>query len=156
MPLISHPYLDKNKPVNTSTKNVLAILHDYLDTYRYPPGSSLNEAFAVLEAITKERDKLKREVKKAGDEMRPEDFIELMKTELQEAELRFTPMVNAYEAYAVIQEELDEFWDEVKEKQINYKLPNMLRELVQIATMCIRAAKDLKLYDPKKERVVKK
>lgn len=49
---------------------------------------------------------------------------------------------SAHEAYAIIKEELDEFWDGVKKDVVSYHL---LDELVQIAAMCQRAAEDLDL-----------
>jgi|DEB0MinimDraft_6_1074348.scaffolds.fasta_scaffold15640_4 hypothetical protein len=53
-------------------------------------------------------------------------------------------MHSPHEAYGIIREELDEFWDEVKEKQLNGEAA--LKELVQIAAMCEKAAQDLHLY----------
>jgi hypothetical protein len=50
-------------------------------------------------------------------------------------------MTTPHEAYAVILEELDEFWDEVRKKE--HCPEKMLRELIQIAAMAQRAAEDL-------------
>jgi NTP pyrophosphatase (non-canonical NTP hydrolase) len=56
-------------------------------------------------------------------------------------------MTSWHEAYGLILEEVDEFWDEVKKK--SHKRPRMdaLKELVQIAALCERAALDLALLD---------
>lgn len=61
-------------------------------------------------------------------------------------------MVSAHEAYAVILEELDEFWDEVKVNPRKLKpsaaadrLVRMRMELTQTAAMCVRAIADLEL-----------
>lgn len=47
-----------------------------------------------------------------------------------------------HEAYAIILEEVDEFWENVKKDGTK---EDMLSELVQIATMCQRAAEDLEI-----------
>ncbi len=52
---------------------------------------------------------------------------------------------SAHEAYGVILEELDEFWDEVKKKRSKRDTKNMRRELVQTAAMCMKAAISLGL-----------
>lgn len=50
---------------------------------------------------------------------------------------------NQHEGYAVILEELDELWDEVKKNQRNYDLAAMHKEAIQCAAMCIRFATEL-------------
>jgi len=52
---------------------------------------------------------------------------------------------SAHEAYGVILEELDEFWDEVKKKRNLRNTDNMRKELVQVAAMCLKAVIALKL-----------
>lgn len=59
------------------------------------------------------------------------------------------PMNSAHEAYAVILEELDEFWEEVRKKESERNFGTMRKELIQVATMAIRAIYDLKLPRPK-------
>ena len=54
-------------------------------------------------------------------------------------------MQSAHEEYAVILEELDEFWDEVKKKRENRDRCAMRKELIQVAAMAIRAICDLKM-----------
>lgn len=51
--------------------------------------------------------------------------------------------VNQHEGYAVILEEIDELWDEVKKNQRNYDLAAMRKEAIQCAAMCIRFATEL-------------
>lgn len=71
-------------------------------------------------------------------------FAKLVKAELQRA--RQHPQFNsAHEAYGVLKEEVDEFWDEVKKKSKNRDPANMLLELVQIAAVAQKAAESLKL-----------
>jgi len=50
---------------------------------------------------------------------------------------------NQHEGYAVILEELDELWDEVKKNQRNYDIPAQRKEAVQCAAMCIRFIAEL-------------
>ena len=52
-------------------------------------------------------------------------------------------MNSAHEAYAVIQEEVEEFWEEVKKKEPSPD--SMATKLRQVAAMCVRAIVDLEL-----------
>lgn len=70
-------------------------------------------------------------------------FLELVAAEVARAEAHNKPMNSHHEAYAVILEELDEYWQEVKNKPHTRNETAMLEELVQIAAMCARTAKDL-------------
>ena len=63
--------------------------------------------------------------------------------ELKRARSMHKGMNSAHEAYSVILEELDEFWDEVKKKRERRDTDAMGKELIQIAAMAIRAASDL-------------
>lgn len=77
-------------------------------------------------------------------------FIECEK-EMREATDEHGRMKSAHEAYSVILEELDEFWDEVRKKESNRDKANMKKELIQLGAMAIRAIYDLKLdYDANK------
>jgi NTP pyrophosphatase (non-canonical NTP hydrolase) len=70
-------------------------------------------------------------------------FICAVVEEVNRAMRKHAPMYSAHEAYAVILEEVDELWDEVRKKTHD---PSAMRaELVQIAAMCCRAANDLAL-----------
>lgn len=57
--------------------------------------------------------------------------------------LHSSPMHGPHEAYGVILEEVDEFWDEVKKKHPSRE--EMRKELIQVAAMCLRAIIDLGL-----------
>lgn len=70
-------------------------------------------------------------------------FAEKVKEELIQARAMHDPLTSSHEAYAVIMEEVDEFWDEVKMRI--QKTDRMLAELVQVAAMAQRAAEDLDL-----------
>lgn len=51
--------------------------------------------------------------------------------------------INQHEGYAVILEELDELWQEVKKNQKNYDLEAQRKEAIQCAAMCIRFIAEL-------------
>lgn len=55
------------------------------------------------------------------------------------------PLNSAHEAYAVILEEVDELWDEVRKRGNRRDRESMRLELVQIGAMCARALTDLRL-----------
>jgi hypothetical protein len=71
------------------------------------------------------------------------NFPKLVERELQNARELHGNQHSMHESYAVILEELEEMWDEIKERDPNRTL--VLKELVQVAAMCQRAAEDLKL-----------
>jgi hypothetical protein len=50
---------------------------------------------------------------------------------------------STHEAYAVLQEEVDEFWDLVKKHPGNWKKELMINELTQIAAIAQRAIEEL-------------
>lgn len=65
--------------------------------------------------------------------------------EVRRAGVNHKPLNSAHEAYSVILEELDEFWDEVRKKTEDRSSYNMRTELIQTAAMCIRTILDLGL-----------
>jgi len=76
-----------------------------------------------------------------------QDFVDLQQQELAKARANHGDRTSAHEAYAVLLEEVDEFWEEVRKKRVARDPQNMLKELVQIAACAQRAAEDLKLID---------
>lgn len=65
-------------------------------------------------------------------------------TEVEIAKEKYPkPFVNQHEAYAVILEEIDELWDEIKKKQSEYDLKAMRKEAVQASAMLIRLIDEL-------------
>ena len=50
---------------------------------------------------------------------------------------------SAHEAYGVLAEEVDEFWQHVKTKQERRDLRAMRKELIQIAAVALRAATEV-------------
>lgn len=71
------------------------------------------------------------------------DIYKEIKKELDYANEKFPPFKSTHEAYAVILEEMDEFWDEVKKR--NPDLKNMKKELIQISAMCIKTIDNFNL-----------
>lgn len=65
--------------------------------------------------------------------------------ELATAKAMHHPYNSCHEAFAVILEEVEEFWDEVKLPKNRRSSLRLLAELVQIATTAQRAAEDLDL-----------
>lgn len=57
------------------------------------------------------------------------------------------PFNSGHEAYAVILEELCEFWDEIRLKGSQRNRYNMRAELIQVAAMACRASMDLGLEE---------
>ncbi len=66
-----------------------------------------------------------------------------VRCEIERARAKHKPINSAHEGYAVILEELDEFWDEVKKKREMRDKRRMYDELVQIAAMAQRTADDV-------------
>ena len=72
------------------------------------------------------------------------EFSKMMEAELVKARAKFPAgMHGGHEAYGVIYEELCEFFEEVREQEPNPA--RLLKELIQTAAMCARAAEDLGL-----------
>lgn len=75
--------------------------------------------------------------------MNPASFATRVAEELSKARAKHKDIKCAHEAYAVILEELDEVWDEVKQQKWGPEA--LLKELVQVGAMAQRAAEDLNL-----------
>lgn len=73
------------------------------------------------------------------------DFAALVRRELASAREGHNPINSLHEGYAVILEEMDEVWDEIKKKRSQRDPAKLLAELVQIAAMCQRTAEDCAL-----------
>jgi len=69
-------------------------------------------------------------------------FLALVAHELRRARQKHPQPLNSHhEAYAVVKEELEEAWAEVKQQLGNANL--ILKEIVQVAAMCMRWAEDV-------------
>ena len=75
-----------------------------------------------------------------------QEVAEEIVAEASRASALFPPMNSPHEASAVIREEFDEYWDEVKKhntsKPDRDTRPRQREELIQLAAMCIRAITD--------------
>lgn len=70
-------------------------------------------------------------------------LLEAISGELERARQKHRqPIASIAEAYAVIFEELDEFWDEVRAQHDKRSPENMRKELIQVAAMCLRTIED--------------
>ncbi len=80
-------------------------------------------------------------------------FAVEVRDELTRARSRFGPIASLHEGYAVILEELDEFWEDVRSNDPD-RLIRAYRELVQVAAMAQRTAEDAiaRLRSPEGDR----
>lgn len=67
-----------------------------------------------------------------------DEALDLVQTELERAELKFAPFNSAHEGYAVLLEEVEELWAEVKKNQRVRDLGLMRQESIQVAAMAVR------------------
>lgn len=72
-------------------------------------------------------------------------FLNDVTAELERAESGHRPLNSLHEAYAVILEELDELWEHARLKREARDPAKIRTELVQVAAMAWRAARDLGL-----------
>ena len=77
------------------------------------------------------------------EETRATHFLREVEQEWRQASEAHSVIGTVHEASAVIREEFEEFWDEVKSRAHNRAL--IRRELMQVAAMCLRSVIDLKL-----------
>jgi len=67
------------------------------------------------------------------------DALSCVQNEVISAKGKFPAnFVNQHEAYAVILEEVDELWDEIKKNQKKYDYPAQRKEATQAAAMLVR------------------
>lgn len=70
-------------------------------------------------------------------------FPDLVKEEANRAAEQYGPIHSLHEGYGVIAEEVAEFFDEVRQKDSERDVNNLVTELVQIGAMAQRIAEDL-------------
>jgi NTP pyrophosphatase (non-canonical NTP hydrolase) len=66
-----------------------------------------------------------------------------VRREFGDATKKFGPFNSAHEGFAILKEEVDELWDEVKAKQGARDLAKMRKEAIQVAAMAIRFVHDI-------------
>lgn len=67
-------------------------------------------------------------------------FLEEVATEAARATENHGQFNSLHEAYGVLAEEVDEFWEEVRKKREDRSAENIRAELIQIAAVCCKAA----------------
>jgi hypothetical protein len=63
--------------------------------------------------------------------------------ELKRATAKFGMFASSHEGYAVIKEEFDELWDEIKKQYDVRTRENMRKEALQVAAMAMRFVMDI-------------
>lgn len=76
-------------------------------------------------------------------ESKLDDILHVVGKEVERAQAKFGPFKNGHEGYAVLLEEVDELWHEVKHGTSE----NALKEAKQVAAMAIRFIHDLTAAD---------
>jgi hypothetical protein len=74
---------------------------------------------------------------------RADDVADDVLTELRRACAAFPRFASAHEAYAVLLEEIDELWDEVKKRPTERRDYVIRAEAIQVAAMAIRFVLDV-------------
>jgi len=64
--------------------------------------------------------------------------VNLVLDELRKAEVYGDPLLNFHNGYAVLLEELDELWDEIKKKSHLIDNKKLIKEATQIGAMALR------------------
>ena len=93
-----------------------------------------------------------------GEHFSEADFVEYVCQEVRRSRKKHPKAMQSWhQAYGIILEEVDEFWDEVKKQTYGRHRDAMLVELVQIAAMAVRAAVDMDVDGrPYREGIEKK
>ena len=71
------------------------------------------------------------------------EIAEEVLDELDQATKKFGKFASPHEGYAIIKEELDELWEEVRKQYDVRTKGNMRKESIQIAAMAMRFIKDI-------------
>lgn len=71
------------------------------------------------------------------------DILKQVLVEYDHATANYPAFASAHEGYAVLLEEVDELWAEVKVKQCKHDHDRMRAEAIQIAAMAVRFAMDV-------------
>jgi spermidine synthase len=72
-----------------------------------------------------------------------ERVFEDVMLEVEHSTAHWPPYNSAHEAFAVLHEEVDELWDEVKVNQQRRSMKKMYREACQVAAVAIRFAAEI-------------
>jgi hypothetical protein len=77
------------------------------------------------------------------NEYRFQKIIADVTYEWANASAKFAPFNSAHEGFAILNEEVDELWDEVKLKQGTRATEDLRAEAIQVAAMAIRFIYDV-------------
>jgi hypothetical protein len=69
--------------------------------------------------------------------------LSLVQAEVEQAISKYPPFNSAHEGWAILREELDELWDEVKKSPKTRSVEKMHEEVVQVAAMAVRFLLDV-------------
>lgn len=87
--------------------------------------------------------KIKKAIEAAKLTEKMEAVLWEIKDECEVGIEKFQKMNSQHEGYAIIMEEMDELWSEIKKKQAEYDLPAQRKEAVQAAAMLLRIIVEL-------------
>lgn len=79
-------------------------------------------------------------------------FLTAVQVEVARAREKHAPINSVHEGYAVLLEEVEEFWAEVMKKRSERDPKRMAEELVQIAAMAMRTAEDVLAFGKENEK----
>jgi NTP pyrophosphatase (non-canonical NTP hydrolase) len=72
------------------------------------------------------------------------EILQEISDEYERAKRKYRrPFSSHHEAYAVILEELDELWDEIKKREEHYDLIKQRKEAIQVGAMILRFINEL-------------
>ena len=69
-----------------------------------------------------------------------EKLLDEISKEIESAREKYGKIANMHEAYSIILEELDEFWDSIKGKE---DMQKTRKELIQVVSACFMALEDV-------------
>ena len=118
-------------------------------TFEYPPIGS--EAGKMIYAhighaqsggaqTTEAQAKMNREGPSAHEKSEVKKILQWIEDELHKATHSYGPFNSSHEGYAVIKEEVDEMWDDIKTN----KFASSKLEAIQVAAMCVRYILDVR------------
>jgi len=125
----------------------VSVYNDMANDAGYPFGTDENEQMAALIQSNEMEEYHRAMEEQERREIISKAFDEVL-MELGRATKKFGPMASPHEGYAVIKEELDELWDEIKKKisivnTEDERRTKMRKEAIQVAAMGLRFIIDL-------------
>lgn len=63
-------------------------------------------------------------------------FRKLVATEKAKTRAKFPRLHSAHEAYGLMKEEFEEFWEEIRKKRTRHNFKAMRHELAQLVSLC--------------------